>query len=149
MFIKKKIDEMMWGYGFVCREVIKEFELDGDYFRLYTYDDRLSIPIFHVIPVQNYKDIAVCLFEPRFYQYTSDKHIYDNFLVDLFDQFLRRSNIEHPERTNWEQLIEYWKFDHDLDPKYQNIAQPDYTKLEDNKIMRRSLKRALIAKWNA
>lgn len=144
-------------YQFAKRPVFTNDLGDHPTFEFYTYDDGLDIPVFHVIPTQTDKDIAVCLFEPRFYQYTRNTNIYNHFLLDKFDEALREpynSNM-----SNWEMLVKHWMNDHcgfgksklkdKISSQYNIHLQPDYTKLEEYPILKRGFKRAFIAKWNA
>ena len=131
----------------------------GDHatYYFYTYDDGLTIPVFHVVPMQEDKDIAVCLFEPRYYQYTSDKDLrYNSLEPNIFDKVLRQMNKDY-NKTNWEVLVDKWKLGHiDNNGQYTydefekiygtSYSQPDYTKIDDNPIVKRSFKRMLIAK---
>lgn len=136
---------------FVKRELdVKEFvDLDGDYYRAFTYGDELELPVFHLVDVNINDDICICLFEPRYYQYTHNTCTYMRLLVDELDKFLREPNIRFTNMTNWEALVDKWKVDHSLPDRYKNAKQPDYRKLEDSKIIRRSFARMLAAKWNA
>lgn len=136
-------------YGFTRQEVC-EMNLDGDIYRVYTYEDGFDdYPVFHVIPVQTYEDICVCLFEPRYYQWNQCKYRFNPFRLDLFNEELKKQNKLSPNLTNWETILMLWKWDHKVPEKYKNITQPDYTKLDDTMDIKRSLKQALISKWNA
>ena len=146
MIIKELLNS--WDYRFQKIEVL-ETVIQDDIFRLYIYSDTLNIPVFHVIPSQTYRDICICLFEPKFYQYTNDTYTQDCFDLKTFNDILSEQDKKHSNRTYWESLVYYWKWDHILDDKYKNLTQPDYTKLEKNKIIKRSLARTIIAKWNA
>ena len=138
--------------GFVIYKIC-ELDLDGDFFKVYVYGDTLEYPVFHVIDVNTKTDVAVSIFEPRFYQYSHDTSTDSPFLTDLFDKAMREKNTSRPnskkDLTNWETVIDYWCREHTLEDKYKGLTQPDYTKLEDNKIVKRSFARMLIAKWNA
>lgn len=137
--------------GFVTREIC-ELNLDGDFFRVYTYGDSLELPVFHVLDMNTKTDTCVCIFEPRFYQYTHNADNDSPFLVDLFDKAMREKNtrLPHLNLTNWELIVDEWSFDHSsVANKYKGLTQPDYTKLEDNKMIKRSFAQMLIAKWNA
>lgn len=136
-------------YGFLMNPIL-ELDLDGDYFTLYVYEDGFDLPVFHVVPLQNYQDICVCFFEPRYFQYTHSRYLYDTFVLELFDEALRQPYKDHPEYTVWEYMVLEWEFGHEkLPKKYHNMKQPDYTKLEDKPMIRRSFAHMLKAKWYA
>ena len=128
------------------------FDMDAEYYEFYIYADNLNVPVFHVWPLNWKEDIAVCLFEPRIYQYTHDKEV-EHFLPDVLDEFLRQQNDipRYKGLTNWEALVSSWKNEHpDIRIKYDEAyKQPDYTKIEENPIKKRSFMEMLVAKWNA
>lgn len=148
-------------FEFIKRPAFNNDLGDHPTFFFYIYDDGLNIPIFHVVPHQDYKDIGVCLFEPRYYQYTANKDLqYSSFDIVALNNVLKEPNERNPEKTNWEILVHDWIYCHIIDSKTMSkekfkkkypdiINQPDYTKLDDNPIMKRGFIRAFIAKWNA
>ncbi len=128
--------------------------LDNEYhqhsiLRFYIYGDELKLPVFHIIPGDMYTDICICLFKPNFYKYVNRMNV--NYMIDVnaIDKLLREPNKKANSKSNWEALVEWWIQDHN-DCKYSRVyKQPDYTKLNDNKIIKRSFVRTLAAKWYA
>lgn len=150
----KNIHEQWISGGDFCRHFIETLNLDGDIFYIYVYNDEFNdVPLFHATDANTNTDIAICIFEPRMYQYTHSIPKEAPFLPDCFDQALRQkcTTIDPKvDRTVWEEIVYEWLSDRSgLSKKYKGAKQPDYTKLDDNKCIRRSFLRMLIAKWYA
>ena len=148
MIIKEFKD--LYGYKFP-KFYITEMWKYHDTHRFYIYDDGLNVPVFHILPDDNYVDICVCLFEPRYYQYDHERYLY-NMPAEELNEFLKQpcEKAYKGKYTNWEALVKCWEENYDYDPKYDKITkQPDYTTIENNPIKRRSLTRWLKAKWYA
>ena len=135
------------GYGF-SRDCLFETGKDHDIMRFYIYNDGLEEPVFHVIIDGEYRDICICLFEPRYYQYNKSKNI---GLLNLhqLDKFLRQPNERHPEKSNWQEMVDWWSGNYTESKYTQGILQPNYKKLDANPIKRRSLARMIKAKFYA
>lgn len=131
---------------------ICHLNFDGGY-NIYVYGDELKIPVFHIVSTQIYEDIAICIFEPRYYQNTFDKDVEFRILIDRLNEALKEPNTKYPHlnRTNWETIAYFWDMFHStiLPDKYKNATQPDYNMLDKNKMVRRSFKQMLLAKLYA
>ena len=141
----------MHGYGFAIDEL---FEL-GEYhdkIRICIYDDNLKIPVFHILDADEYNDTCICLFKPNYYQYNKKVYKYQLEYYNI-DSYLREIDDSLDNgiiRTRWDSLVYWWKSNNKYSYLYDdNLKQPDYTKLDENKIIKRSLARTLVAKWYA
>lgn len=143
----------IWRYDFVRQKIAEYWLFDYDIFRFYIYDDGIETPVFHLVPMQTYNDICICLFEPRLYQYRRETDVLTPFIhLDELDKVLREQNKEKPDMSNWETLVYWWKMNNsnvDYPDEYDTMKQPDYTKLKDNPPKRRSFSEMLVAKWYA
>ena len=139
----------LYGYQFPIHDLFERYQYH-DTEKFYIYDDGLDLPVFHIIPDDEYIDICICLFEPRYYQYNHKVYKYAIDTKEL-DKFLRHSNDKYCNKTNWEWLVDRYQSTYsDKSLKKYNIKeQPNYTRLDNNPIKRRSLARWLKAKWYA
>lgn len=155
--IERILDGIRYGDHYV-KYTICHLNIDGDYFNVFVYKDRIEdVPVFHVVDANINEDTVVCIFEPTLYQDSHKVPDPENipFLLDLFDKALHeRCTTINPDLnlTNWEYIVRCWRTLNDnYDPKYdvKNAVQPDYTKLDQCKPIRRSFARMLISKLYA
>ena len=122
---------------------------DHPTYQFYIYDDRSGLPVFHIIPNHIYADFTIGLFEPKYYHYHC-KHAYTLDYPDVLDKVLREPYFRDESKSNWEVMKNIWITMYGARKTYESVEnQPDYSKMTNKDIVKRSFIDMVKSKWNA
>lgn len=112
--------------------------------------DYKSIPHFHIHSFSTECDISICLFEPKYFQSERNYQVLSSKKIDILDNFLKS---KYRDVSVWEYLVILWEMDcsESIYNKYRDklFRQPDYSKMTEKDIRRRTIWQAIVSKWMA